>query len=341
MTTSFGAGAPGAAGSSFISVTVRTRTVGDDAAAIAPCPRRLPRRVLLLALLRGGALREHPLVTETGLVFLVELEDVRIPEHDAMAAAGRMMEPRPHGPVGAALDVVGALEDRVLAERRAAGRLLRRAAVLRTRIEDGRERVEPAVGLLVTIIADDGQHEQLPRARRRDIEEPMRLFAVLLQDLLASIEQLLRRGAAERHRPELALWVDVTRRIAEGRVGGRVDEDDDGELEALRLVHRHDADAVGAFLDDGRLVRAAALGVILEARDEGAERRDRALLEAARHVEHAEDVAERLLTGGPDRDARVRPRLLEQARDHARDRAAVAAHVELREHVEGLRRPAS
>jgi hypothetical protein len=102
-------------------------------------------------------------------------------------------------------------------------------------------------------------------------------------------------------------------------------------------VNGHDPNAVGSLLDDGRLVDAAALGVLLEPAHEGAERRHRALLEATCHVEHAENVAERLFAGRPDRDAGVRARGLEELRDGVGDRASVATCVEGREDIEGVR----
>src|SRR5262249_25663604 len=54
------------------------------------------------------------------------------------------------------------------------------------------------------------------------------------------------------------------------------------------------------------------------------------------HVEDAQDVAERLLAGGPDRDARVRARRLEEPRDRVRDRAPVSPEVESNQYVERL-----
>src|SRR4051812_42141516 len=109
-----------------------------------------------------------------------------------MSTDGRAMKARPHRPVGIALEVIGSKRDGVLAEDRAAGRLLRGAPLLGARIEDGAERLEPAVGLLVAIVADDGEHEQLARTRGRDVEEPVRLLAILPEDLVATIEELLR-----------------------------------------------------------------------------------------------------------------------------------------------------
>ena len=55
-----------------------------------------------------------------------------------------------------------------------------------------------------------------------------------------------------------------------------------------------------------------------------AERRRTRGLEAASQIEHAQDVAERLLAGGPDRDARVGARRLEELRERVGDGPAVA-----------------
>ena len=89
-------------------------------------------------------------------------------------------------------------------------------------------------------------------------------------------------------------------------------------------MHGHDAHALGALLDDGRLAFLRTLGVGLEPLDEGAERRDALPLGAPREVEQPADVGERLLAGRPDREAGVRAHGGQEAGDGVGDRATVA-----------------
>src|SRR5581483_11258740 len=83
-----------------------------------------------------------------------------------------------------------------------------------------------------------------------------------------------------------------------------------------------------------RVLGLSALGLRLEVVDEGAEGRRAAALEAAREVDRAKAVRERLLSRGPDRDPGVRAHGVQQAADRVRDRAVVAPGVEPAEHVE-------
>ena len=94
-------------------------------------------------------------------------------------------------------------------------------------------------------------------------------------------------------------------------------------------MHRHDADAFGAVLDDRRLAGLAAVGVLLEKIDEGPERRDAPPLGAPREVHEARHVRERLLAGRPDREARVRAHGAEEARDRLCEGPAIPPHVQL------------
>jgi hypothetical protein len=193
---------------------------------------------------------------------------------------------------------------------------------------------QPALDLLV---AADGHDERVPRARGRHVCEAHGLLAVLARLVLVLLDQLRRRAPAQRLDPEAALRVHVTRgRLPCGGTGG-VRQDHDRELEALGLVDRHDADALGALLDHRRLLRLATLGVALEAIDEGAERGRPAPLEAPRQVDDAKAVGEGLLAGGPDRDAGVGAHRVEQARHRLGEGASVAGTMEPREDAEGLR----
>jgi hypothetical protein len=56
------------------------------------------------------------------------------------------------------------------------------------------------------------------------------------------------------------------------RTAGGIGKYDDRKLEALRFVKRHQAHALGSFLDDGRFIRLAAFGIHVQFVDEGPER---------------------------------------------------------------------
>lgn len=56
-----------------------------------------------------------------------------------------------------------------------------------------------------------------------------------------------------------------------GPPAGWVGQDNNGELQSLGLVHCHQPNALGAFLDDQGLVRLAGFGIGLKLLDEGAE----------------------------------------------------------------------
>ncbi len=116
-------------------------------------------------------------------------------------------------------------------------------------------------------------------------------------------------------------------RLARGGVG----EDDHRELQPLGAVHGHDPHSLRPLLDHGRLARGAALGVGVEAVDEGPERGRALRLEAARQVEHAERVGERLLARRPDGDARVRARRREEPLQRVGDGPPVPPEVQLAE----------
>jgi membrane protein implicated in regulation of membrane protease activity len=90
-----------------------------------------------------------------------------------------------------------------------------------------------------------------------------------------------------------------------GRAASRIGQDHHWKLQPLGLVYRHQAHAFGAFLDDRCFVSLAALGIHLELVDKGAERGGTAL-ELARHVDHALDIGEGLLTRRPQRDPGMR-----------------------------------
>jgi hypothetical protein len=86
-------------------------------------------------------------------------------------------------------------------------------------------------------------------------------------------------------------------------------------------MYRHHPNTLRALLNDGRILRLTGFGVGFHALDESPERGGAALLETARQVDHAQTVGQRLLTGRPHRNARVRPdrftllRLIRRTRD--------------------------
>src|SRR5439155_22402077 len=133
------------------------------------------------------------------------------------------------------------------------------------------------------------------------------------------LAQLDRYATGERLEPHAALCIDVTRWPLLRERGRRIAQDHDRKLEALRRMHRHDAHALGAFLDDRRVRLSTAPRVVLELVDERAERGRTAGLEATREVDHPQYVRERLLAGRPHGEPGVRARDREQARDRVRD----------------------
>ena len=89
----------------------------------------------------------------------------------------------------------------------------------------------------------------------------------------------------------------------------------------------HHPHAFGPLLDDRRFVDLSALGILLDAFDECAER-GCASLEVPRHVDQPLTVRERLLAGRPEGDAGMGADGLEQHGDGLGDGPAVAPHVE-------------
>jgi hypothetical protein len=67
------------------------------------------------------------------------------------------------------------------------------------------------------------------------------------------IEELSRRPAAEFDRAEIARCIHVAAGVGAAHLARQIRENDDAELEPLRLVHGHQPNAVAAFFDDRRL----------------------------------------------------------------------------------------
>ncbi len=80
-----------------------------------------------------------------------------------------------------------------------------------------------------------------------------------------------------RIKPEAPRRVDVSARGVACCVAGWIGEDHNWKLQSLGLVDSHEANAFGAFLDNGRFISVAALRTPFEFIDEGSERRGAAL----------------------------------------------------------------
>ena len=94
---------------------------------------------------------------------------------------------------------------------------------------------------------------------------------------------------------------------------GWIRKDDDRKFEPLCLVYGHHSNALGALLDDRRVLRLTGFCVGFHTLYEGAERGRAALLEAPRQVDHAQAVGQRLLASWPHRNTRMRPNRVRRA----------------------------
>ena len=194
------------------------------------------------------------------------------------------------------------------------------------RVERRVQHVDPAGHRLV---AAARHHQQVARARGGHVGQAHLLGVVGAQHLVLVLEQLDRRAAGQRRGPQAARASRRGARLPLLARAARVAQHHDRELEPLGVVHGHHAHALGALLDHRRLGALAALGAVLEPVDEAAERGGAAGLEAARLLEHAQHVGQRLLAGRPDGDAGVRAGGVEEGGEGVGDRPAVAAQVQL------------
>ena len=228
------------------------------------------------------------------------------------------MEARAHGPSAPRSTFSRALEDGVVAEGRAARRRPRRRAVLRRGYRTGASGVEPAA-----------------RSPRRSSpttgttsSSRARVAATYAQPVASS-----RRGAASRRgdraapaAPQPASGIAQSLRCgstcATARacvacaVGStRMTTGNSRPLALCTVMIRTPSvpsSTTGASAAPPRSASSSRRAT--NARNDVAP----VALEAARHVEHAEHVRERLLARRPDRDAGVRARRLEQPRDTCR-----------------------
>ena len=143
------------------------------------------------------------------------------------------------------------------------------------------ERIDPA---LFRLVADARDHQEIARARRRDVRHADTFGVVGGDHLLGVVGQIDGRAPRDHARPKAALRVDVVGRSVRGSPAGRVAQHDDGELEALRFVHGGHADSGGAALDRRRRHTLTALEAFVEGLDERPEARGTVALEAPREL---------------------------------------------------------
>ena len=273
--------------------------------------------------LRGALIDQQQVALPQPVLHLaLEIQRLGIPPHHFVGAGLRTV--RSGGDAEGAEGAVGSVEHRLLPELRAARRSARLGAQQRCGMDGGVEGLEPVPQLL---IGGHRHHQEIPGAGRGDVRHPDHFLAVALQEG-GGIGQKLRRSAPrERHRPDLSFPVDEAGRPA--RLGGSagIAQDDHGKLQPLGLVHAHDAHAFGAFLHHRRFRRVAAFRVGRQPIDEGPEAARARRLEPAREIQHAQDVGQGLLSGGPDGDAGVRPGRVQEPRERLRDGPPVPAQV--------------
>src|SRR5438105_5239821 len=105
---------------------------------------------------------------------------------------------------------------------------------------------------------------------------------------------------------------------------GDVHQNDDRELEPLRLVDGHQADAVAALFENRRLGGIAGFGVFAKILEKSSERNAALGFVAPRQLGDVGDVREHLLASVLQREADVRAGRLEQRRNGGRNGHAVA-----------------
>jgi hypothetical protein len=111
------------------------------------------------------------------------------------------------------------------------------------------------------VIATDGRDEKIACSCGGDIGDADSLVLLPLLLLNGRLEQLDRRRIAERLNPNPANAIDMPGWGVARSIAGGIGEDNHGKLEALRLVHGHQAHALGSFLDNGRFIGLAAVGI--------------------------------------------------------------------------------
>ena len=100
-------------------------------------------------------------------------------------------------------------------------------------------------------------------------------------------------------------------------------------------MNGHQADAIASLFENRRFGRLRRRGPRLQRLDEAAERHAAFHFVLPRQFRHVEDVGQRLLPAGPQDEADVRARVIEQRGDGVRRGPAVAMRMQERELLEG------
>ena len=118
---------------------------------------------------------------------------------------------------------------------------------------------------------------------------------------------------------------------------GDVHQNDDRELEPLRLVDGHQADAVAALFENRRLGGIAGFGVFAKILEKSSERNAALGFVAPRQFGDVGDVREHLLASVLQREADVRTGGLEQRRNRRGNRHTVARAMQRLEEIQRRR----
>ena len=130
------------------------------------------------------------------------------------------------------------------------------------------QRLEPAVALLV---ADRGHDEQIARAGRGDVGDADALGFLARQLRRRLTREVVGGAAGEANRAQPLTRVrDSGSAFAGLQLRGHVAEDHDRELEALGLVHGHQADAVAPLFENRRLLHLPLVGLRVQLLEEPA-----------------------------------------------------------------------
>ena len=117
-------------------------------------------------------------------------------------------------------------------------------------------------------------------------------------------------------------------RVLATELARHVREHDDRELEALGLVHGHQADAVTPLLHHRRLGRFAPLGGLAQRVHEAAERDAAVRLVLPRELDDLQHVREHALAGRTHDERHVRARVLEQPAERLGRRTMIPPRVQ-------------
>ena len=120
------------------------------------------------------------------------------------------------------------------------------------------------------------------------------------------LRQIERRPARQPDGAQPARRVEVSLRLVAAELAADVGEDHDRELEPLGLVHGHQANAVGALLENRRLRRLRAIGRLPQLVDEPSEREAALGFVLARELGDLQHVGQHLLAAAPQHEAGVR-----------------------------------